>query len=181
MYPFLASVINLPPHIRTRLGPSSLLCLAPGTYAKGETVDVDCVLDIFVDEMLYLNEHGWQVFDAYRQETFTCYARLVFYMSDYRGLQKLTKLPGAPALMPCPRCWINGFKFAAKGKTIYPMYGCQLPPEHTLRRKAERLNRGDVRSAFFPPRAQSDVEVVTGAPIPLPDEDADVLRGAPGL
>ena len=61
MYPFLASVLNLPPHVRTRLGPSSMLCLAPGVYKKGESVDVDCILDIIVDEMLFFDEVGFTV------------------------------------------------------------------------------------------------------------------------
>ena len=177
MYPFLASVLNLPPHIRTRLGPSSMLCLAPGVYKKGESVDVDCILDIIVDELVFLDEIGVRVYDSFRHEYFICHARLVFYMSDYRGLQKLTKLPGAPAAQPCPRCWLSGFKYAVRGKVLYPLYGCRLPPDHPLRHKVQRLNRGDTRAAAFPSRERSDVEIVMGARAPLPDQNAHIPAG----
>ncbi|GIL86613.1 hypothetical protein Vretifemale_14883 [Volvox reticuliferus] len=177
MYPFLASILNMSPHIRTRLGPSTLLCLVPGVYNKGESVNVDCILDIFVDEMLFLDTIGVDVYDAFKQESFICHARLVFFMSDYRGLQKLTRLPGTPAVMPCPRCWLAGYKYNVRGKMLYPSYGCRLPPGHHLRQKAMKLNRGNLRAMDMPARERSDLEVITGARAPMPDQHTP----APGV
>ncbi|GIM16441.1 hypothetical protein Vretimale_19074 [Volvox reticuliferus] len=177
MYPFLASILNMSPHIRTRLGPSTLLCLVPGVYNKGESVNVDCILDIFVDEMLFLDTIGVDLYDAFKQESFICHARLVFFMSDYRGLQKLTRLPGTPAVMPCPRCWLAGYKYNVRGKMLYPSYGCRLPPRHHLRQKAMKLNRGNLRAMDMPARERSDLEVITGARAPMPDQHTP----APGV
>ncbi|GIL89954.1 hypothetical protein Vretifemale_17694 [Volvox reticuliferus] len=91
--------------------------------------------------------------------------------------QKLTRLPGTPAVMPCPRCWLAGYKYNVRGKMLYPSYGCRLPPGHHLRQKAMKLNRGNLRAMDMPARERSDLEVITGARAPMPDQHTP----APGV
>jgi hypothetical protein len=58
-------------------------------------------------------------------------------ISDIRGLDKILKVPSAPAYFGCHFCWIHGFK--ACKKTTYCGHHTSLPATHPLRQELADL------------------------------------------
>lgn len=104
---------NLPPHIRQKLGPATVLCIMPSTAEDGSNIDPGYALEIIIDQLLVMYNPGFPVLDASTGEIILIRAKLFTLASDYRGLQKVLKLKGSPALYACFFCWLKGFKLAA--------------------------------------------------------------------
>ena len=51
-------------------------------------MDIRPFLSVIKDELAHLAVHGARVYDAHKTEHFTCIARLVAVLSDYRGIEK---------------------------------------------------------------------------------------------
>jgi hypothetical protein len=58
-------------------------------------------MGIIKDELSDIAAHGVRVFDGHKKELFTCIARLVQVMSDYRGIEKFLEISGSPVKCAC--------------------------------------------------------------------------------
>jgi hypothetical protein len=76
MWPFLVTLFNLPPWMRYKLAVTTLLGIQAGSKSKRQYFSLSPVMQIIMDELKLL-EHGVRVWDAHKQEWFTCHAKLV--------------------------------------------------------------------------------------------------------
>ena len=136
VWPLVVTPYNLPPHLRYRLGVTTVLGIIWGKRSKKVKFDIQPYLDILVDELKYLNEVGWSVLDIHTKSKFTCRVRVIQVLSDLRGLEKVFDVPATPGRHACLWCWVKGYKACTpghQGKTIYPTALRVLPKDHALR------------------------------------------------
>jgi hypothetical protein len=106
---------------RSILGLTTIAGISPG-HRKRDNVDfsLDPYMDIIADELFALYHRGWEVLDACTGSTFTCFVKVLRWLSDYRGLQKLFHFKGAPSPFACFQCYTKGFCLSGSSKAIYP-------------------------------------------------------------
>lgn len=134
--PFLVSIMNTstPHHFRLGAGAFMVAIVSPvvGTAKAAKAAKRDPytpVLELMVDELLYLYHHGIPVFDASVGEMVEVRAKLMHFMSDLQGLRAVFE-PGAG----CIRCNIKPTcKAGGVGKTIWNGHYPLLPVGHALR------------------------------------------------
>lgn len=134
--------------------------------------DHNHVLGLIVDELEVLNTHGHVVKDAARNnDTFTCYAKVLGLLSDYRGLQKHLGIKGSPTPYACFKCWEKGWPI--RHKWIYPNHYQYLPAGHPLRKNlfkkhvppsTQRVPEDVEKTA---PRERTDTEMKFALPYPV--------------
>lgn len=154
--PSLMHVLNLPAWVRQKLGYAHLLSIGPGTRKRSVQPLANNVKKtdrhqhaIFADELVFLDLHGIEVYDAYKKEYFYCKARLVNCVSDLRGMEKLIGISSTPARYGCLHCWWEGFRVG--GKTLYCGHQAMLPEDDPLRRylrdrNGETLTKKDIEN-----------------------------------
>lgn len=77
-WPLMVVCFNYPPWLRHTLGVASALGFIPGHRdTKDAKLQLTCYLEIFVDELEYMDKIGVLVYDAFRRETFRCHVKLV--------------------------------------------------------------------------------------------------------
>ena len=104
MWPLTLTVLNLPKGIRSLFTSIMLLGIVPG---KSETsIKLDAYIEVFVDDLLKLQ--GSEMYDGYLKSNFIFRAKIMNYVLDYRGLNKLFAAFGANALQGCMWCEIEG-------------------------------------------------------------------------
>lgn len=107
--------------------------------------------------------------------------RVAAILSDYRGLQELTRMKGTPAHFPCFKCWIPGF-LAGAGKRIFPNHYTFLPLDHPMRSTAfglcdmHNFAGQDRDGRECPCRHRSFTELVKNTEFPLGDS---LVQGEP--
>jgi hypothetical protein len=106
---------------RCMLGLTTIAGISPG-HRKRDNVDfsLDPYMDVVADELVALYQRGWEVLDACTGTTFTCCVKVLRWLSDYRGLQKLFHFKGAPSPFACFQCYTKGFCLPGSPKAIYP-------------------------------------------------------------
>jgi hypothetical protein len=140
-WPLVITCYNFPPWARYLLGMTTLLGVVPGSRLDGSKLNLQPFLQILVDEILFIDTVGLEVYDKHKGEYFTCHVKLVQSLSDMRGIDKLLDLTSVPATYPCFFCWIKGFKAGGqRGKMIYPGHYTMLPEGHPLRAVLAKLN-----------------------------------------
>lgn len=144
--PVLLVNMNVPPHLRYRLGLGChFLCFDMGDAYKEEGLvrdASDSLLQLVVDELNYLDRVGFTVEDSSRKdERVQLHAKLLLVLSDLRGLQSLLKCGGTPSKCGCLKCWFASIGKADRiGKTIYNGHYVLLPQGHPLRAPLSELH-----------------------------------------
>ena len=87
--------------LRYKLGLTSVLGIICGTRDKSVKLDMRPFMGIMNDELSHIAKHGVRVFNGHKKEYFTCVARLVQVMSDYRGIEKFLEISGSPVNCAC--------------------------------------------------------------------------------
>lgn len=62
---------------RYQLGVTTLLGVIPDSNVEESQLDLQPTLQIIVDQLKLLEQHGLEVYDAFKQERFACYVKLV--------------------------------------------------------------------------------------------------------
>jgi hypothetical protein len=123
-WPFVITLINLPPWMRRLLPLTNLLTVVPGT--REGKISLRCVKEIIADEFGVLGKIGTKVKDASKplgQQDLIAFADCTHLNSDSRGFEKLLGTKCVPGRHACLQCWQSGHKIGtqgAAGKTIYP-------------------------------------------------------------
>ena len=115
--------------------------ILPGTRKKdeGQRPRVGCVLQLLSNELASLSQYGVDVLDAHTNTVINVRAVLLTTGADYRGLEDMLRLTGAPRVRHgCYKCWTEGSK--GIHKFIYPGAWTWLEGDDPLRRPASRLN-----------------------------------------
>jgi hypothetical protein len=68
------------------------------------------LIELFVDQMEFLDLIGLTVHDAYAGEDVKLYGKLLMVISDIRGHQDVWKCSCTPAFFGCLKCWFKVFK-----------------------------------------------------------------------
>lgn len=69
--PIKVSAINLPPYLRNLLsGGAVVIGVLPGSSSKTNRPNPQYILEILRDEVLFLRQHGFMVYDEFKQEDF---------------------------------------------------------------------------------------------------------------
>jgi len=162
IWPIVVTTYNLPPTMRYLIGPLSLVSILPGKHSKNVKMDIQPVLNLLTDELVFLDKVGWFVNDASRKDSFVCRIRLVHLISDLRGLEKVLDQPPVPAKHACLKCWVTGHRIPG-GKTIYPGIVRELNNGSLMKDKL--LSRAVVPGKYvsphagpFPRKTKSDLE-----------------------
>jgi hypothetical protein len=64
MWPVIATLYNLPPSIRYKLGVTHFFTIVPGRREKTHKLNLDHILDLVTDELKFLYDYGVWVEDA---------------------------------------------------------------------------------------------------------------------
>lgn len=105
MWPVMLTVLNFPKRLRNVFENMLLVGIIPGNGGR-EPKKVDPYLELVVDELLKLS--GSQFYDAFRKAPFTFKVKILNYVLDYPGLNKVFSAVGANALQGCMWCEIRG-------------------------------------------------------------------------
>lgn len=117
--PIGVRILNLPPHLRNRVGVGCHFFTLDYGSTKGRTHlqqdkrtrnSIDSLMEMVVDELDWLCRVGVKVQDASKglnAEEETLYVKLVFVLSDLRGLQDMMKCSVTPAYYGCLKCWLK--------------------------------------------------------------------------
>ena len=105
MWPVMLTVLNFPKRVRNLFENMLLVGIIPGNNGR-EPKKVDPYLELVVDELLKLS--GSQFYDAFRKAPFTFKVKILNYVLDYPGLNKVFSAVGANALQGCMWCEIRG-------------------------------------------------------------------------
>ena len=127
--PITLSCLNLPKWLRDQIETIHLCCIVPGPKAPS---DLQPILEVIVDDLMYLYYNGLRVEDASDGakglQAAHCRAMLINVISDYRGYPKLFRYTQSPAFVGgCYMCGIRGFRYPPGKKTIYGRYYRWLP------------------------------------------------------
>ncbi len=119
-WPFALQCLNLPPWLRTRLQAFLVCCVVDG---KSVNADAQPILELMIDELVYLYYHGVQVQDVSctRSEPVTVRAMLLDTRFDHPGLYKMFRYLFSQAA-PCYMCHQVGMTCAC-AKPIIPGAG----------------------------------------------------------
>ncbi len=73
-------------------------------------IPADSVMELIVDELLYLQLHGLELKDPITHSMCTIRVQLLFPMSDYPGMRSILGryIKQHPAPYACPRTWHSG-------------------------------------------------------------------------
>ena len=147
--PFLIMDINTSPAFRFKLGIGChMLAIAKGSLRAGQKKSqYDHVLDLICDELNWVDQVGYLAKDARFPEApeVRLFAKLVFVLSDLRGLIGIFNMGGTPSTHGCLKCWIKRTcKANIKGKMIYNNHFRLLPRNHPLRQHLCRLHNGSI-------------------------------------
>ena len=91
------TMLNLPKSVRHLLSNIMLVCVIPGSSAGN--IKLDAYLEVLVDELIDLS--GVEMFDGFKKEMFEFKVKLLNYVLDYPGLNKLFAASGANELRRC--------------------------------------------------------------------------------
>ena len=113
---------------------TTIIGLIPGSSRRDVKLKLGSFLQLIRDDFASCRD-GVSVFDAHKQEHFDCKLQLLCAATDYRGLEDLYNIRGAPtAPCACLRCWHTGVR-APTGqgigsvKTLYANHYTFLPPK----------------------------------------------------
>lgn len=195
--PLLLFTFNDPAHTRMRIGQATVLCLIPGTAEDGCEINPQGMLRVVVDELQFVYDQGLVVHDAHaaacsrrrqlgavgmvsdervRQDaSIEVHAKLLAFISDYRGLIKFMSIPGSPAYHCCLKCWKQGYRIGSgkKVKTVYTGDMCMLCLDDPFRQEMTSVhtavNGGQPWPVdVLPPRRRTAFELRYGARRPWP-------------
>lgn len=99
------------------------------------------------------------------------FVRLAAVLSDYRGLQELTRMKGSPSHWACFKCWISGF-MAGAGKRLYTLHYTFLPLGHFMRSvsfglfRKHNLSKQKRTGKELPPRRRTLIELMFNIIVP---------------
>ncbi len=120
LLPLKVSCLNLSPTIRNEL-PAQYF---PAVLEGNAEPDPVFALEVFADEVMYGEHIGFDIdADASNEEVepFVCHVKLLQLRGDYRGLQKILRRAGSPAIVgACWKCHVQGQHDKGMKKTIYP-------------------------------------------------------------
>jgi len=156
-WPLMLSVLNYPPHIRTRTDLMILLGLIPGPHAPA---NINVYISLFVNELVAYGEPGVWVHDSFKQEDFLLRFFLIQFIADYPAASKVLCLKGSNALLGCHKCVVRGHK-TGKQATLYSGYRRWLPSDHDWRTDTDTFHSAEPSAA---PRKRANVEIRTPAP-----------------
>jgi len=105
MWPVMLTVLHFPKHLRNLFENMLLVGIIPGNGGH-EPKKVDPYLELVVDEILKLS--GSQFYDAFRKSPFMLKVKILNYVLDFLGLNKVFSAVGANALQGCMWCEIRG-------------------------------------------------------------------------
>lgn len=100
-------------------------------------------------------------------------------LSDYKGLQEVTRMLGTPTIYGCFKCWHGGF-WACRGKRIWCNHYAQLPAGHVHRARLSSYHNPGVAppprtSREGPPRLRTRTELIRKVRHPI--EPAPLIAG----
>ena len=105
MWPLTLTMLNLPKRVRHLFTNIMLVGTIPGQ--KGDTsLKIDPYMEVLVDELLELS--GSPMYDGFLKEQFNFKFKILNYVLDYSGLNKLFSASGANALKCCLWCDVKG-------------------------------------------------------------------------
>jgi Transposase family tnp2 len=140
--PIYVFTYNDQPSARHSLGHSTVVAIERDTPDEDGTMDPNSLMEVLIDELDVLYKHGIMVWDAHKKEWFRFRAKLLSFISDYRGLQKYLHIGGSPGYYGCFKCWLHGVHLG--GKMVYPGHASYLPKGHPMREKlASRVRNAD--------------------------------------
>ena len=116
---------------------------------KQPGIDIDVFLEPLMEDMQNLWDHGVEMWNEYRQETFTLYAIIFVTINDYPALFSVSgQMKGKTACVVC----LSGTKYVyLKGcmKTVYMGHRRWLLRSHKYRKMAEYFD-GTNEKGFAP-------------------------------
>jgi hypothetical protein len=151
-WPLMLSVLNFPPHLRTRPDMLILLGLIPGPRTpKNINIYITC----FSNELLAYGELGISTYDAFKREHFLLKFLVLQLIADYPAASKVLCMKGSGAIRGCHHCTVLGVK-EGRQATTYGDYRRWLPMDHDWRRDTGMFG-SEQREG--PPRPRTNAEV----------------------
>ena len=144
--PFLLVNLNVPIHLRYRLGIGCHFVwfdMGDGFKEEGLVRDpTESLLNLVVDQLDFLDRVGFTVIDAHTgEENVHLHTKLLLVVSDLRGLQSLLDCGGSPCTYGCLKCWLKSIGQANRvGKMVYNGHFVLLPQGHPLRAPLSQLH-----------------------------------------
>jgi len=180
IWPIAITAYNLPPTKRYAIGPTTLLGILPGKNDKNVKMDLQPFIKLIGDELIFLNNDGWEVHDAHKGDSFVCKVRLIHVVSDLRGLEKVFDQPPVPSKFACLKCFVPGVRIP-QGKTIYPGIARCLsnhsPLREVLLKKpiAEHMYVSPTAGPFPPKKKEDYIARLNELPIELKEVEDRAL------
>lgn len=131
IWPIMASILNLPPHLRTKSEAMLLLGVVPGPKAPK---NINLYLQCLSHELAAYGETGFWVYDAFVDEDFELRFKVIRLVADYPGSSKILCLKGSGAIHGCHHCHVEGSKDGLEA-TVYGNYRLWLPDNHAWRER----------------------------------------------
>lgn len=125
--------------------------------------------------------HSTHVFVRACESFCRVHVRLGALLSDYKGLQEVTRMLGTPTIYGCFKCWHGGF-WACRGKRIWCNHYARLPAGHVHRARLSSYHNPGVAppprtSREAPPRLRTRTELIRNVRHPI--EPAPLIAGEP--
>lgn len=112
----MLTLLNVPGHLRNCFGHINLVGIIPGN-GKAEALNLNPYLEILVDELLFLS--GCTMYSAYNKAPVSVKVKLLLYVLDYPGLNKVYHQHGSGSLSGCHWCHVIGTKCVHLDKVVY--------------------------------------------------------------
>ena len=151
-WPIMLSVLNFPPHLRTRPDLMILAGFIPGPRAPQ---NINLYLGILTSEIVVYGEPGVYVFDSFKQEDFLLKFFLMQLVADFPAASKVLCMKGSGALHACHQCSVKGTKLFREA-TTYGDYRRWLPDDHEWRLDTVTFSSVERRQA---PREITEKEI----------------------
>ena len=167
-WPVILVNYNLPPKLSMKRKFLMLTLLISGPQQPGN--DIDVYLAPLIDDLKSLWEKGIEVRDAYRQETFTLRAMLMWTINDFPAYGNLSGY-SVKSSIGCPVCMKETSSIRLKNgkKTVYLGHRRFLPQNHRYRKQKKAFD-GNTEERT-PPR------VLTGEDVYEMVKDLKVVLG----
>ena len=155
-WPVILVNYNLPPKLSMKRKFLMLTLLISGPQQPGN--DIDVYLAPLIDDLNILWEKGIEVRDAYRQETFTLRAMLMWTINDFPAYGNLSGY-AVKSSIGCPVCMKETSSIRLKNgkKTVYLGHRRFLPKNHRYRKQKKAFDGNTEERS--PPRVLTGQDV----------------------